>query len=203
MQRKAGVQACAASARLNSMPFDGASFPKAETGVSTIASTVEADIVIPVIASASATACSRASPGVPRLAALATAAGTRLSWKQERQKTGRPCVGLNGTVVSTPQAEHSVRVSVRERGRAAAATAPSVERPRPARLALHSLHRLGSFLNWRSEKKSCSPAVKMKSFPQSEHFSTRSVNSIAPSPTVGQGVSRRQKLDRCVCASSL
>jgi hypothetical protein len=53
---------------------------------------------------------------------------------------------LNGTVVSMPHAEHSVRVSVREKG-SAAAVAELVERPNPARLALQSLQRLGSFLN--------------------------------------------------------
>ena len=40
-------------------------------------------------------------------------------WKHCRQSTGRPCVGLNGTVVSTPHSEHSVRVSVRDRPAAA------------------------------------------------------------------------------------
>ncbi len=71
----------------------------------------------------------------------------RFDWKQERQNTGRPCVGLKGTVVSIPQAEHSVRVSVRESGKVAVAVGPAAARPRPARRALHNLQRLGSFLN--------------------------------------------------------
>jgi len=87
-------------------------------------------------------------------------------WKQDRHKTGRPCVGLNGTVVSVPHSEQVVRVSGRTR----------VD-PR-ARLALHCLQCLGSFLNCLSLKKVCSPAVKMNSAPQSAHFKTRSWNSM-------------------------
>ena len=34
-----------------------------------------------------------------------------LTWKHSRQNTGRPWVGLNGTVVSFPQFEQTVRVS--------------------------------------------------------------------------------------------
>src|SRR5688500_14170013 len=34
-------------------------------------------------------------------------------WKHSLQKTGRPCVGRKGTVVSFPQAEHEVWVSTR------------------------------------------------------------------------------------------
>src|SRR5437870_8716956 len=48
----------------------------------------------------------------------------------------------------------------------------------PARFDLHVLQRLGSFLNCLSWKKSCSPAVKTKSAPQSTHFRTLSWNSI-------------------------
>ena len=36
-------------------------------------------------------------------------------WKHSRQRTGRPWVGLKGTMVSTAQAEQVVRVSVRRR----------------------------------------------------------------------------------------
>ena len=54
-------------------------------------------------------------------------------WKQERQSTGRPCVGLKGTVVSAPHSEQVVRVSGRTRCE-----------PR-ARFALHCLQCLGSF----------------------------------------------------------
>jgi hypothetical protein len=55
--------------------------------------------------------------------------------KQLRHSTGLPCVGLNGTVVSSPHSEHVVRVSARTR--------PPLE----LRFALHCLQRLGSFTN--------------------------------------------------------
>lgn len=55
-------------------------------------------------------------------------------WKQDRQSTGRPCDGLNGTVVSIPHAEQVVRVS-------GLAVLPA------ARFDLHALQRFGSFLN--------------------------------------------------------
>src|SRR6185503_18876441 len=96
------------------------------------------------------------------------------------QSTGRPCVGLKGTVVSTPHSEHSVRVSVREIP-AAAGPAPGFI-VAPARFDLHGLHRFGSFLNCLSKKKSCSPAVKMNSPPQSAHVKSRSTNSMAATP---------------------
>jgi hypothetical protein len=73
---------------------------------------------------------------------------------------------LNGTVVSAPHCEQVVRVSGLE--------LPPLE----ARFALQFLHRLGSFLNCLSWKKSCSPAVKTKSLPQSAHFKTLSTKSI-------------------------
>jgi hypothetical protein len=94
-------------------------------------------------------------------------AGTRRCWKHCRQSTGLPCVGLNGTVVSVPQAEQLVRVSDR-----------TAELP-AARLVLHCLQRFGSFLNCLSWKKSCSPAVNTKSLPQSLHFRILSTNSMA------------------------
>ncbi len=150
--------------------------------LSIVAEAMEACAETAIPDSSSAVACSADAGSSP--ATVATASGTRLSWKQDRQKTGRPCVGLNGTVVSTPHAEHSVRVSVRDSGKAATAAAPSVDRPKPARFALQSLQRFGSFLNWRSKKNSCSPAVKTKSLPQSEHRKMRSTKSIAPSPRV-------------------
>ena len=59
-------------------------------------------------------------------------------WKQDRQRTGLPCVGLKGTVVSVPHAEQEVRVS----GRTLA--------PPAARFALHCLQRLGSLVNFLS-----------------------------------------------------
>src|SRR5690348_13397136 len=92
-------------------------------------------------------------------------------WKHSLQKTGRPCVGLNGTVVSFPQAEHVVTVSTRSRGREPMAG-------RAARLALQALHRFGSFLKFLSAKNCCSPAVQTNSAPQSTHVRIRSWNSI-------------------------
>src|ERR1035438_8424727 len=74
-------------------------------------------------------------------------------------------IGLNGTVVAVPHLEQFVLVSVRTR---------TLE----PRLALHSLQRLGSFLNSFSWKKNCSPAVKTKSAWQSTHFKTLSANSM-------------------------
>jgi hypothetical protein len=41
-------------------------------------------------------------------------ATVRLPWKHSRHNTGRPWVGLNGTVVSLPQLEQVVRVSTLE-----------------------------------------------------------------------------------------
>jgi len=104
-------------------------------------------------------------------------------WKQDRHRTGRPCVGRNGTVVSVPHAEHLVRVSALTLG------------PPLARFALHCLQRLGSFLKSLSWKKSCSPAVKTNSEPQSIHFNTLSVNSMAGFPTAGKCANRPWPLD--------
>jgi hypothetical protein len=118
----------------------------------------------------------RRRSAVQSSAALETGAICALPcfWKQDRQSTGRPCVGLNGTVVSIPHSEQVVRVSGRTR-----------KFPR-ARLALHCLQCLGSFLNCLSWKKTCSPAVKINSAPQSLHFRTRSVNSMARLPRTGR-----------------
>jgi hypothetical protein len=44
------------------------------------------------------------------------------------------------------------------------------------------LQRFGSFLNCLSKKKSCSPAVKTNSAPQSTHFKTLSWNSMRHAP---------------------
>ena len=96
----------------------------------------------------------------------------RLSSKQERHSTGRPWVGRKGTVVSCPQTEHCVRVSARTLDP-------------PPRFSLQALHLLGSLWNCLSRKKSCSPAVKMNSLPQSAHMSDLSWNSMtrsAPGP---------------------
>src|SRR5438477_1002086 len=102
-------------------------------------------------------------------------------WKHSLQKTGRPCVGLNGTVVSLPHAEHVVTVSTRSRG----APAPA---GRLARLALHALHRFGSFLKFLSAKNCCSPAVQTNSAPQSTQFRILSWNSIDRYLVRGPGV---------------
>ena len=108
----------------------------------------------------------------------ADAAG-RLCWKQSRHRTGRPCVGLNGTVVSLPHCEHTARVSVLEKP-----WCPEFADPRTAtRFALQVLHRLGSFLNCLSWKNNCSPEVKTKSVPQSTHFNILSWNSIEDAPS--------------------
>ena len=73
-------------------------------------------------------------------------AGVFLFLKHCRQSTGRPWVGLKGTVVVMPHSEHSVRVSVREMP--AAAGPPGVAAaPLALRRLLHGLQRLGSFLN--------------------------------------------------------
>src|SRR3954463_8507204 len=91
-------------------------------------------------------------------------------WKHSLQKTGRPCVGRKGTVVSLPQAEQVVTVSTRSR-----ATGPA---GRLARLVLQFLHRFGSFLKFLSAKNCCSPAVQTNSAAQSTHLRIRSWNSI-------------------------
>ena len=100
----------------------------------------------------------------------------RCAWKHCRQRTGRPWVGLKGTVVSIPHAEHLVRVSVREMP-AAAGPLP-MRAATPDRLDLHGLQRFGSFLNSLSKKNNCSPAVKMNSPPQSLQVKRRSMNSM-------------------------
>src|SRR5277367_1527964 len=102
------------------------------------------------------------------------APSARRCWKHSRQKTGRPCVGRKGTVVSFPHCEQVVFVSER------ICEAPPP--PPSARLALQPLHRFGSFLKPLSAKNICSPAVKTNSAPHSAHFSTRSWYSIGRSP---------------------
>jgi hypothetical protein len=87
------------------------------------------------------------------------------------QKTGRPCVGRKGTVVSFPQAEHVVLVSTRSRAIGAPAG-------RLARLPLQALQRFGSFLKFLSAKNCCSPAVQTNSALQSTHLRILSWNSI-------------------------
>src|SRR6516225_11537934 len=100
----------------------------------------------------------------------------RRCWKHSRQKTGRPCVGRKGTVVSLPHCEQLVLVSART----------GVEDPPidSARLALQDLQRLGSFLNPLSAKNICSPAVNTNSAPHSAHFRTLSWYSMRRSPLV-------------------
>src|SRR5216684_8570404 len=93
----------------------------------------------------------------------------RRCWKHSRQKTGRPWVGRNGTVVSLPHWEQLVLVSER-----IGELPPPPPPPPSARLALHALQRLGSFLKPLSAKNICSPAVKTNSAPHSAHFRTLS-----------------------------
>jgi hypothetical protein len=110
----------------------------------------------------------------------------RRCWKHSRQKTGRPCVGRKGTVVSLPHWEQLVFVSARI-GEALLPPPP----PPSARLALQALQRLGSFLKPLSAKNICSPAVKTNSAPHSAHFRTLSWYSIEPlslDPGKGRGM---------------
>jgi hypothetical protein len=100
----------------------------------------------------------------------------RRCWKHSRQKTGRPWVGRNGTVVSFPHCELVVLVS--ERTGVAPAPPPATS----ARLALQALQRWGSFLKPLSAKNICSPAVKTNSAPHSEHFRTLSWYSTSHPP---------------------
>lgn len=101
----------------------------------------------------------------------------RRCWKHSRQKTGRPCVGRKGTVVSLPHCEQVVFVSER------ICDAPPPPPPPPsARLALQPLHLFGSFLKPLSAKNICSPAVKTNSAPHSAHFRTLSWYSMSRSP---------------------
>jgi hypothetical protein len=108
------------------------------------------------------------------------APSARRCWKHSRQKTGLPCVGRNGTVVSFPHCEQVVFVSERI-GEVPPPPPPS------ARFALQPLHRFGSFLKPLSAKNICSPAVNTNSAPHSAHFSTLSWYSMSRSPlTPGQ-----------------
>src|SRR5882757_2541204 len=93
----------------------------------------------------------------------------RRCWKHSRQKTGRPWVGRKGTVVSFPHWEQLVLVSAR----IVELPPPPPLLPPSARLALHALQRLGSFLKPLSAKNICSPAVKTNSALHSAHFRTR------------------------------
>src|SRR5438067_10813240 len=97
-------------------------------------------------------ACNRWTRGKPLRRQTPPAPANFRDWKHSLQKTGRPCVGLKGTVVSFPHAEQFVTVSTRSR-----ATAPA---GRLARLPLHALQRFGSFLKFLSAKNCCSPAVQ-------------------------------------------
>src|SRR5437879_9184028 len=97
---------------------------------------------------------------------LVCAPMARRCWKHSRQKTGLPCVGLKGTVVSLPHCEQTVLVSTLVWEWPWGGADPNTA----TRFDLQALHRFGSFLNCLSRKKSCSPAVKTKSAPQSIHF---------------------------------
>jgi len=104
------------------------------------------------------------------------APGDFFCWKHERHRTGRPCVGLNGTVVSRPHEAQVAVVSTRSRG------APGAG-PCAARFALQARQRFGSLRNPLSAKNACSPAVQMKLLPQSTHCRVLSWNSIGPLPS--------------------
>ena len=84
-----------------------------------------------------------------------------------------------------PHSEHSVRVSVREIPAAAGPPGFALAACE-LRLDLQGLQRFGSFLNCLSRKKSCSPAVKMNSPPQSAQVKSRSTNSIPFLPSYGK-----------------
>src|SRR5665213_3550036 len=112
--------------------------------------------------------------GRPVLRSHALAASPRRSWKHSRQKTGRPCVGLNGTVVSFLHCEHTARVSVLGKFGADGGVPFRTD----TRFILQALHLLGGFLNCLSRKNSCSPEVKTQSIPQSRHVNSLSWNSI-------------------------
>jgi hypothetical protein len=92
----------------------------------------------------------------------------RLFAKHVLHLTGRPCVGLNGTVVLLPHSEHVTRVSIRRRP------------PTPCFLALHCLQWLGSLVNAFSWKNCCSPAEKTNVVPQPIHRISRSAKDISP-----------------------
>src|SRR6202008_1330939 len=113
----------------------------------------------------------------------------RRCWKHSRQKTGRPCVGRNGTGVSLPHCGQLVLGSAR----IGLPLAPPPEDS--ARLALHALQRLGSFLKPLSAKNICSPAVNTNSAPLSEHFRTLSWYSMEASPWTPEWV--RERADFC------
>src|ERR1700685_368568 len=121
------------------------------------------------------------SPSIPIVGfrfvdAAHAAPSARRCWKHSRQKTGRPCVGRKGTVVSLPHCEQVVLVSDR------ICVAPLAPPPPSARLALQALQRFGSFLKPLSAKNICSPAVNTNSALHSEHFRTLSWNSMSRSP---------------------
>src|SRR5947208_14233736 len=73
-------------------------------------------------------------------------------WKHSLQKAGRPCVGLKGTVVSLPHAEHFVTVSTRSPATAAPGGL--------ARLPLCALQRFASFWKFLSAENFFSPDVQ-------------------------------------------
>jgi hypothetical protein len=124
----------------------------------------------------------------PQAKRIYAAPMARRCWKHSRQKTGRPCVGRKGTVVSLPHCEQLVLVSAR-----------IGDDPPPedsARLALQALQRLGSFLKPLSAKNICSPAVNTNSAPQSEHFRTLSWYSMEAFPSGPQDGGNAQTFAR-------
>src|SRR6185437_6975997 len=75
---------------------------------------------------------------LPAALVQAVASVVRRCWKHSRQNTGRPCVGLKGTVVSLPHCEHTAEVST--------LPGPAARSPPFCRLALQLRQRFGSFL---------------------------------------------------------
>src|SRR5215470_15635262 len=108
----------------------------------------------------------------PSFTPMEAAHGFISRWKHTRQNPGFPAA-WSGTVVSSPHEEQSSVLLTR----------PLRDKPNAlARFDLHALQRLGSFLNCLSWKNSCSPAVNMKSAPQSTHFRHLSWNSMRDAP---------------------
>ena len=97
-------------------------------------------------------------------AAISEALG--LFAKHVLHRTGLPCVGLNGTVVSLPHCEQVTCVSIRRR--------PVL----PCFLALHCLQCFGTFVNPFSWKNCCSPAENTNVAPQLTHKTSLSANML-------------------------
>src|SRR5262245_43201248 len=134
---------------------------------------------------------------------LAMALPYLLFEKQSLQYTGRSPRGLNGTCVGLP---HSPQIALNiSRGPPPPPRPPPPNPPPPPPrppppppaaffAARHGAHRLGSFVNPSCANRSCSPAVKVNSVPQSTHVNDLSVYMAKPrmslrflSPTCRRG----------------